>query len=251
MEIVEQDTVDNEDIPNLLEFLLPDDVVPPHCSMFGMSFNKRLFNGWVKQPSACCGAASVAGAWNGLMNVHRRDSLALNHLSVLSVYTELFDDLIYKKQSAFERKLGANLDLFWDILKSELQKLGRELAGKKGFGATKKIVLNILKKLCITHVHTRPPPPENDESYMSRPRNYLDCFVELFESEGFSFVGASNADIFPTGSGEEGKMNNRADEGKDSDNEVQFFFLNKNNDLYHVLCFCSGKLAVIVALSSV
>ena len=218
MEIVEQDTVDSEEIPNLLEFLLPDGTVPSHCSLFGISFNRRAFNGWVKQPSACCGAASVAGAWNGLLNVHRRECLALDHLKVLSVYGELFDDLIYKKQSALERKLGAKLESFWDVLQSELQRMGRELAGKKGFGATKKIVLTILRALCIAHYHNQ-QQQKNDESSMGTSRSYLDCFVELFESEGVSFANVSVGDM----AAEEGKADSKADDGKDSDNEVEYF----------------------------
>ena len=59
-EKVEQDTQDIEDITDLFSFLLPPD--PNSCLQFGLLYNKKVFDGWVKQPSACCGAASVAGA---------------------------------------------------------------------------------------------------------------------------------------------------------------------------------------------
>lgn len=61
-EVVEQDTNDNEDISNLFEFLLPSSIIQSSCSQLGIHFNRRIFDGWVKQPSACCGAASVAGS---------------------------------------------------------------------------------------------------------------------------------------------------------------------------------------------
>lgn len=225
MDPVEQDTVDSEEISNLLEFLLPEGNLPSYYSLFGFAFNKRLFNGWVKQPSACCGAASVAGAWNGLMNVHRRDSLSLDHLKVLSVCIEVFDDLIYKKQSAFERKLGARLDPFWDALQSELIKSGRELAGKKGLGATRKVVLNIVKQLCIAHYHSQQAKLKemlanspNDFQEIGLPRTYLDCLVELFVSEGFSFADTTLGDNH---SSEDGKVDTKAEDGKDSD-EVRY-----------------------------
>lgn len=56
---IEQDTIECEDIPNLFEFLLPGDI--SLYDQFSLSYNKKLFAGWVKQPSPCCGAASVAG----------------------------------------------------------------------------------------------------------------------------------------------------------------------------------------------
>jgi len=82
MEIVEQDTADTEDIPNLLEFLLPNGKLPRDANMFGLHYNMKVFNGWVKQPSPCCGASSVAGAWNSVLGHHRNDSNSLNHIGM-------------------------------------------------------------------------------------------------------------------------------------------------------------------------
>ena len=56
-EVVEQDTVESEDVPDILSMLLPNDI-NTLCS-FSFAFNRRIFDGWVKQPSACCGAASL------------------------------------------------------------------------------------------------------------------------------------------------------------------------------------------------
>jgi hypothetical protein len=68
-EVVEQDTIDNEDISNLFEFLLPSSIIQSSCSQLGIHFNRRIFEGWVKQPSACCGAASVAGNKTIFINI--------------------------------------------------------------------------------------------------------------------------------------------------------------------------------------
>lgn len=203
MEIVEQDTGDSEDIPNLLEFLLPESSIVAQSGTFGITFNRRLFNAWVKQPSACCGAAAVAGAWNGLLNFHRTDAQSINHIDVLRVYKEIFTDMIDKKQSAFERKLGAKLDPFIESLDLELRAVGREIGGKKGTGATKKIVLDIVLKLCSAHFTTTKNittditnPSNTTTSAEDVPinvftqRSAVECFVELLQSEGYDFATA-------------------------------------------------------------
>ena len=70
--------------------------------------NLYFLLGWVKQPSACCAAASVAGSWNCLANLGRndRDLGALSHDDVLDVYREIFLELIKKKKASFERLSG-------------------------------------------------------------------------------------------------------------------------------------------------
>jgi hypothetical protein len=80
---IEQDTKDDEDIPNIIEMICPE--LHSCISQFCMSYNRSIFDGWVKQPSACCGAAAVAGAWNSFYNKHRSDSFATNHEDVLNV----------------------------------------------------------------------------------------------------------------------------------------------------------------------
>ena len=49
MEIIEKDSIDNEDIPNILEFVTHDLPIANYCQ-FGVLYNKKVFNGWVKQP---------------------------------------------------------------------------------------------------------------------------------------------------------------------------------------------------------
>ena len=45
-EVVEQDTLESEDVPDILSILLPNDI-NTLCS-FSFSFNRRIFDGWVK-----------------------------------------------------------------------------------------------------------------------------------------------------------------------------------------------------------
>ncbi len=197
MEIVEQDTQDSEEIPNLLEFLLPNGTLPDNCSMFGVNYNKKIFNGWVKQPSACCGAASVAGAWNCLSGLHRNDPLAVQHNNVLDVYREMFAGIIETKTSSFERKLGSSIALFIEILNYRLEIYGKEIGGKKGFGATKKLVVLIIKQLVSEHYELKSKQDQRDGNSKCdddaldadgvsayRSRTAVECFAELLELEG-------------------------------------------------------------------
>jgi hypothetical protein len=48
-------------------------------------FSPALLDGWVKQSSPACAAASTAGAWNGLMAWHRHSKLALDQDKVVAV----------------------------------------------------------------------------------------------------------------------------------------------------------------------
>ena len=93
-EEIEMDTEASEDITDVFNFLLPPGTVPPKCSHFGLSYNHKVLDGWVRQPSACCGAASVAGAWNALMNVHRsheKGSQSRDRIAGLSSYDARHD----------------------------------------------------------------------------------------------------------------------------------------------------------------
>ena len=187
MEIVEQDTVESEDIQNLLEYVLPSGGVPANASSFGLQYNKRLFNGWVKQPSPCCAAASVAGAWNSLSNLHRSDHNAVQHNNVLDLYREMFKSLIESKQASFERKLTSPIASFLEVLKYQLSLLGKEIGGKKGFGASKKVVLVIIKQLVKEFCENNKELVENTnpDANELRQKTAIESFKDLLVEEGF------------------------------------------------------------------
>lgn len=151
-EEVEMDTQESEDITDIFGFLMPPGTVPEKCSSFGLHYSRKVLDGWVRQPSACCGAASVAGAWNALMNVHRSHEKALTHETVLKVYRAMLLDMIDKKKSSYERRLGTGIDPLLEDISAGLEGLGRKIGGKKSVGATKKAVMTVLKRLAREYV---------------------------------------------------------------------------------------------------
>lgn len=199
VEPMEQDTADAEEVTDIMRIILPDGQLLGNCQAFSMGYDKRVFDGWVKQPSPCCGASSVAGAWNALCNFHRNDPMALNHISVLKAYQEQFSETLYKKQTAFERKLGASVEPVFPLLVEELRAMGRELGERKLKGATKKAVYRILKKISYRHHKQQQQQQQQrrgdddmlsleDESAAFMNRTALDCFIELYEADGTSFA---------------------------------------------------------------
>ena len=87
----EKDTEAPEEV-NLTELLLPDGSLPRQS--FALTYSMAALDGWVKQASPACAAASVAGAWNALMALKRRDDGALTQANVLGVYRTLLDYLL-------------------------------------------------------------------------------------------------------------------------------------------------------------
>lgn len=169
----------------MLAYLQPQNV--NEFSSFSLSYNRKVFNGWVKQYSACCGAASVAGAWNTLANMHRFNKNILTAVEVLDVYKGMFTDSIEKKKSSFQRKLGASIDELLGIsLPSELAKHGREIGGsKKGVNTvTKKYVMQSLKGLCRNYYTENSIAMNPPADTAIGNRHVLQCFIELFELEG-------------------------------------------------------------------
>ena len=193
-EQVERDTDEIEDVVNVLEFLLPAGSVPADASQFSLSYNKRVLDGWVRQPSACCGAASVSGAWNALGGLHRADKAALTHSSVLLVYRDMFFEMIARKTASFERKLGAKLLPLLELLRDELAKEGKTIGGKRAVTATKKSVSRILRReararLAATTQGERWGAEGKGEG--SASRDALDCIVELFLLDGVDLHAAA------------------------------------------------------------
>lgn len=109
-QIIEQDTEENEDIPNIFNFLLPfsslEEFGGRQFTQFSVSFNQNIFQGWVKQPSPCCAAAAVAGAWNAIHHYSRNNEHAYQYHHILAIYVQIIEEKIEKKIAAFHRKLG-------------------------------------------------------------------------------------------------------------------------------------------------
>lgn len=147
-----------------------------------------MFSGWVKQPSACCGAASVAGAWNALFGLHRSNVKSKKHVDVLAMFEQMFEELIEKKRKSFDRKLGAEIASFLTAIGEHLRRHGREIGGKKGSNATKKAVLAAVMSLCTDYYHSSNYNHASIEEELKCSRSAEECFIELLTMEGHSFL---------------------------------------------------------------
>jgi hypothetical protein len=194
IEQVESDTFDSENITDIFSYLLPSAEIQKDQKIFGLLFNRNVFNGWVKQPSACCAAASLAGAWNALLNLGRNDTElgALGHEDILVIYREIFLDIIKRRTSSFERLLGAKFFPLFDLIEKELFKIGKVIGGKKSDGANKTMINNIVRGLAREYFlknQSNNPSDHIDsidkdivEPYSQK--NPLDIIVELFKDDG-------------------------------------------------------------------
>lgn len=192
--VVEQDSQEAEDIPNVIEFILPKDVVLATCTAFGFHFNDAIFKGWTRQPSPCCAAASIAGAWNALNSHHRTHEKALSHLHVLKVYEEVMEERLKKHQDSFGRKLGAPLDdAFWESVTQQLQTQNRVFGGKKGEGVTKKALDKAIRAL--VEVLAKPSEPsEAPSAEAAMPVSLWACFADLISAEEVTDPAAAGAE---------------------------------------------------------
>jgi len=116
----------------LQKLLLPEGRFPtgPQVNGFGMAYSSAVFDGWVNQPSPCCAAASIAGAWNVVHQLNRDDSAALTASDALGVLKEILQTQIRTKTKEFERVVGASPDSLIQELEKKLATEGKELGGK-------------------------------------------------------------------------------------------------------------------------
>jgi hypothetical protein len=192
VEVIEQDTVDDEDISNALQFVLPDLATQQSASSLGISINNKVFAGWVRQPSPCCGAASVAGAWNALFGLHRPSPHAMNHVNIIEAYCSLFTSKLHSQLTSFERKLGAPIQDVLLQINVRLKAVGRDFAGKKKCAATKKTVFEALVSLVKANPRTAPAEaltPTNGNDVPPTTVSSIDCFRDLLELDGVDLVG--------------------------------------------------------------
>jgi hypothetical protein len=108
----------------------------------------------------------------------------------------MFKEIIESKQTSFERKLGAPIVLFLEILKYRLEIYGKEIGGKKGFGATKKLVVLIIKQLVkenneLNKQTNKLDPNQTEDVILTtfKARSAVECFSELLELEGIHVHG--------------------------------------------------------------
>jgi hypothetical protein len=184
-EQVEQDTQEAEDVLDLAHILLPDSSLPQGADQFGVLYNKKLLDGWVKQPSACCGAAAVAGALNCLGAMSRKHMSSLNHVDILNVYRTIMSNAIAKKKASFERCLGGPVGVFLARLEEDVFSNNLEQSRKR-YATSKKEVLNSVRKLVAANREVKEGVPSEvspDESEMSVTCALLDELLALERQE--------------------------------------------------------------------
>jgi hypothetical protein len=81
-----------------------DDLSQRRCWAGG--FSRPLLDGWVPQPSPCCAAASVAGAFNALYDFGREHTKSATIVEVAELMAKNCDRLYAQRQQRVERLLG-------------------------------------------------------------------------------------------------------------------------------------------------
>lgn len=183
-EKIEQDTAESEDAVPIWDLIMPTESVEKF-NQFSISFNKGVFHGWVKQPSPCCAAASIAGAWNCLAKVKRDESAALSHMDILHIYISMFEDMLLRKKESFQRKLGVAVGVFFEWLFERMRELGCYLPGPK----PRKITKRNLQKLLMSFAISFRSPTDNGAALPPSPsmgpgvEGALRMLAELFTAE--------------------------------------------------------------------
>ncbi|KAH9111805.1 hypothetical protein AeMF1_013765 [Aphanomyces euteiches] len=110
VEVDEADSGTKEDLkPGELESLvLPENWL--FYPQFACAHSKRAYDGWVKQPSPCCAAASLAGALNVVYGMSRNLSKSLSHSDIMSFYRTHFQERHLQHKLQLETALGTSLD---------------------------------------------------------------------------------------------------------------------------------------------
>lgn len=180
---IEQDSADVEDIANLQAFCYPSGDVLSKTMTFGVSYKKNIFDAWVKQPSPCCGAASIAGSINSLLRLHRSSEKAFNHMDILQVYKLLWIKKIHQKFISFERKVGFNTtEKFFTPFATIMEPLVNEAKAsnnKSTASSKRKVLLSAIEKFLGTQ-----PASSNDANVLP-----ADVTPEGIEKEAFkSFI---------------------------------------------------------------
>lgn len=127
-------------------YLLPDMTV--FKDRFSLTLSRHVFDGWVSQPSPCCGAASVAGAANAALGLPHDAPAALNTWHVVGLYHAMLSSQAAKKAEAVARLIGVeSIEPAIEALRAELHAEGRSLGGRKELGCKAKEAMLRLRAL--------------------------------------------------------------------------------------------------------
>ena len=131
------------------EMLMPSGWPGVFKDRFSLLVSRHAFEGWVHQPSPCCGAASVAGAANCALGLPHDSPLALTHAHVAGLYHSMLADQAAKKQDAVARLLGIeSIEPALEALRADLAADGKSLGGRKEAACKAKEAMLRLRTLC-------------------------------------------------------------------------------------------------------
>lgn len=125
-------------------------------SRFGCGFNRGLLDGWVAQPSPCCAAASVAGAFNCLWRRGRGDPNSFTFRQCADLMAHHCDLLRQRRLQRLERLLGVHqgaVDEMLAALDQKLKERGLQWTGKEA--VTKPVVMATIHEV----LRERAAPP--------------------------------------------------------------------------------------------
>lgn len=123
----------------------------------------------MKQPSPCCAAAAVAGAWNALGGMDRSHPNALRHTDVVHIYIQILSEQIDRLKQSFERKLGAGpIDLLISAVSDHLSRAAAIAAAKNATNKKEKKISRVAvakaAKAAVKDFIAAYTPPQIDET---------------------------------------------------------------------------------------
>lgn len=127
--------------------------------LFAGGFNRSLMEGWLPQPSPCCAAASVAGAFNGLWGKGRRSEGSSTIREVADLMANVCDNLRVDRQHRLERLLGIQADGLSELYEAVDAKLTTDgfswTAGSGPQAVTKKIAMDAVRAVVAAPAPSR------------------------------------------------------------------------------------------------
>ncbi|EDQ89122.1 uncharacterized protein MONBRDRAFT_25737 [Monosiga brevicollis MX1] len=143
----ERDTDAGEDI-NLSELLFgPNASGPPSEVVASFAYNTFLLNGWVKQSSPACAAASVAGAYNALQRIGRHDPKALQQADLVEVLKGILRTRLTTHAAKFHADVGCSVEPLAQALQAHLAAQDKSLGMKWPRQARAKTIKEVLRTI--------------------------------------------------------------------------------------------------------
>jgi len=121
------------------------------CTHWAGGFSRPLLDGWLRQPSPCCAAASVAGAFNALFDLGRSSAKSASIREVADLMASHCDKLFAQRQQRVERLLGLEQGTFsgvLDKLDSEFAQLDLQWTASSGPHAiTRNVAVRVMREM--------------------------------------------------------------------------------------------------------